>query len=298
MIVSLTMSAFVRRLRRSIRRIRRANSFGELIVFGLRSVSWTLHVLTRRPATIRLGSTRARLRLPAEWGQGGAALFILRGRYEPEISFVEKTLSPGEVFVDGGANLGIYTVLASSAVGHDGRVLSFEPGAETFERLRRSIAAGEFDNVTPFCKALSDHVGSARLYHTQNHMVSYSLTSSGDEDNESEPVETITIDEAVAQAGLDRLDFIKLDIEGAEEAAMRGASGSIDRWKPIILFEFMPDAPIEEGSDRIGAWNYLAAMDYRFGVVDGDGRLVRADTPQVGNNIAIPPHKEHVFAAS
>jgi FkbM family methyltransferase len=235
------------------------------------------------------------MRLPAQLGAGAAALYILRENYEPEITFLDRALRPGDVFVDGGANLGIYTVLASNLVGAEGKVLSFEPGAVTFERLERSIDANPFKNVHAHMSALSDTVGEAPLYHTQDHVVSYSLAPDEDSAADSETVQTLTIDECVARDGLDRLDFIKLDVEGAEELALRGTQASIERWHPVVLFEFLPEAPVEDGLQREGAWRFLEERGYALGIVQDDGRLLPADEPRDGNNIAVPPERRELF---
>lgn len=281
----------VARFRRSIRRIRRGTSLGVQLAFLCRTALWAVHVLARRPVRFVMGTQGARMELPPVLGAGAAALYILRDRYEPEVKFLDHALRPGDVFVDGGANLGIYTVLASSLVGPSGRVLSFEPGAVTYERLQRSIAVTPVKNVTAFRSALSDTVGTANLFHTQGHVVSYSLAGEQEADVESEVVETLTIDEVIRREDIDRLDFIKLDIEGAEELALRGAASSIDRWKPLVLFEVMPEAPLEDGLRHDGAWTFLQQHGYSLGLVQADGRLVAAQELRVGNNIAVPEHR-------
>lgn len=285
----------VARSRRAIRRINRGTTWGMRARFVWRTVLWGLHLVWRRPVRFAAGNHGARMELPAVLGAGAAALFILRDRYEPELQFLDDALRPGDVFVDGGANLGIFTVLASSLVGPSGRVLSFEPGSETYPRLQRSIAATPVKNITAFESALSDTVGEAELFHTQGHVVSYSLDADPQAGDESETVQTLTIDEVIAREGIERLDFVKLDVEGAEELALRGAVDSLDRWHPVVLFESMPLAPMDDQRDRDGAWALLHEMGYALGHVEADGRLVPAEELRVGNNIAVPPHRKDLF---
>jgi FkbM family methyltransferase len=290
------MMGFSRRLKRSIYRVRRGTSAGDQFRFTLRSLLWGLRLLIRRPVTFRIGGHGGRMRVPAQLGAGAAAPFILRERYEPEVGFLEKALRPGDVFVDGGANLGIYTVLASNLVGPSGKVLSFEPGAVTFERLQQSIDANPVQNVHAHMAALSDKVGEAPLYHSQDHFVSYSLATD-ETAADSEMVQTLTIDEALAQDGLERLDFLKLDVEGAEELALRGAQKSIESWHPLVMFEseVVPGAPGDEGHEPDGAWRFLEERGYTLGIVGADGRLAPAEQPRLGNNIAVPPDRAQLF---
>jgi FkbM family methyltransferase len=266
----------------------RSRQRGNLPTVLARSIKWGLLCAFRRPATVPFGSHGGKLRLPARFGEGGAAPFVFRESYEPEIGYVEGALRPGMVFVDGGANLGVYTVLASNAVGDEGRVLSFEPGGDSYERLNVNIAANAATNIRPRRAALSDSSGLAPLYHTGGHAVSYSLAPDSADETSSEQVETVTIDEVLAEEGLDRLDFVKLDVEGSEELALRGAADSLARFQPIVMFESLSDAAISSELSRDGAWNYLAGLGYEFFTVDPDGGLVPATEPTEGNNIAMP----------
>ena len=84
-------------------------------------------------------------------------------------------------------------------------------------------------------------------------------------------------------------------LEGAEELALRGAIDSLNRWHPVVLFESMPLAPMDDQRDRDGAWALLHGMGYALGHVEADGRLVPAEELRVGNNIAVPPHRKDLF---
>ena len=266
----------------------RSRQRGDLATVLGRSAKWGLLCTLRRPATIPFGTHGGKLRLPARFGEGGAAPFVFRENYEPEIGYVDGALQPGMVFVDGGANLGVYTVIASNAVGDHGRVLSFEPGNDAYERLSANVAANGATNISPRKAALSDSSGHAPLYHTAGHSVSYSLAPDSDDDTSSEQVKTLTIDEVMAEEGLDRLDFVKLDVEGSEELALRGAEQSLARFRPTVMFETLSEAAISPDLSRDGAWNYLADHDYDFFTVDDGGELVPASEPREGNNIAVP----------
>jgi len=103
--------------------------------------------------------------LPPNWRGVGKLIYAFRDYYEPELLYLERVLSPGKVFVDAGANFGIYTLLASKIVGEAGRVISFEPSSRVFPVLRRNITLNGFKNVLAFPIALTDKPGRARLYY-------------------------------------------------------------------------------------------------------------------------------------
>ena len=258
-----------------------------------RSGLWALHCLVRRPAIVRLGNHGGKLQLPPRFRRGGATgVFVLREQYETEIAYVERVLRTGMVMIDGGANLGIYTILASRLVGSSGRVLAFEPGDKSFRSLVENIALNQAENVRAFKRALADTSGAARLYHSGGGLVSYSLLPDGGSKTPFEEIETTTIDDALAMERIERVDLLKLDVEGAEELALRGAEQLLARARPMVLFELQPAAPIAAGMRHDGAWTLLERHGYElFGVLEG-GALVPRAAPCIGNNLALPRNGE------
>ncbi|MGF1491706.1 MAG: FkbM family methyltransferase [Microcoleaceae cyanobacterium] len=251
---------------------------------------WGVHCLAGVPATIRLSRWNCLLFLPPKFRKAGSTgIFVTREDYEPELLYLEKVLSPGKVFIDGGANLGIYTVAAAKLVGDSGRVLSFEPGQETFATLEHNIKINQFKQANAFPLALSDQVGTARLYHIADASNSFSLGKSGDPDVGYEEISTTTIQHVVEQEGLDRVDMIKLDVEGAEELVLRGSRALIEKMRPVILFEVSVGGTRRLGLSEHGVFDLLRELHYKFFTVDkNSGQLVALDSPKLGNTIAIP----------
>lgn len=124
-----------------------------------RGILWMAHCALRVPGRVAIGSTRASLELPPSFAQGGiaTAVYIFREEYEPEVRYFEAALSEGMTVVDGGANIGLYSVLAAEAVGPLGRVLSFEPSQAAFAALVRNTS--RYPNVATFRAALADRLG-------------------------------------------------------------------------------------------------------------------------------------------
>ena len=218
-------------------------------------------------------------------------LFAVREDYEPELRVLERFLADGMVFVDGGANCGAYTVVAGRRVGRRGRVFSFEPGSESFSVLRRNIELNRLENVKAFRLALSDSRGNVRLYHHRGPN-SYSLAPSGGPSRPYEVVAATTLDAVLADEGVDRLDFLKLDVEGAEELVLNGAGSLVSRFRPTVLFEIYRDAAARLELRETGAWDYLARLGYTFFSVESDGSLRSlAAPPPVGNVLAVPAER-------
>lgn len=161
--------------------------------------------------------------------------------YEPHVSRVlADVLSPGMTFVDVGANAGYFSLLAAAAVGPEGRVIAFEPNPVNCDLLRQSIAANEFERIVDLQPFAVAEVGGSLDFTTSGidsngRILGPTESSAG---GEWQTVEAVTLDDALA--GRDRVDVIKIDVEGAEGRVWRGMEATVRRHRPVLLFEFSP----------------------------------------------------------
>lgn len=254
-----------------------------------RLISWRIRCLLQPSTTIRLPKWDIQMYLPAEWRGLPKLIFAFREYYEPELSCLEELLSPGKTFVDAGANVGIYTLAASRIVGQTGHVIAFEPSIQSLPALRRNIALNHLTNVALFPVALSHVTGSAKLYHGPNP----SLNSLGKETGWSEDAEKIateTLDGIVERVGLDHVDVIKVDVQGAEELVLRGARKLLTSMRPTIIFEIFPEGTVPLRLAPYGAWEFLATLGYEFFVADWrEGLRKQVSPPGIRNVVAIYP---------
>ncbi len=154
------------------------------------------------------------------------------GSYERDVqAALCREVKPGHVFFDVGANVGFYTVIASRLVG-SGRVIAFEPLPGNLDILRRHIATNHLSNVTIVPKALADSVGKAR-FSTTNDCSMNRLDPGGELE-----VEATTVDGALAARGNPPPDVLKVDVEGAELAMLRGATACLRTYRPLLLVQF------------------------------------------------------------
>ncbi len=256
----------------------------------MRLLTWSLHCLFKIPAVIKLPKWDCKFYLPPKFRKAGSTgVYILRERYESPLTYLDRFLKPGQVFIDGGANFGIYTAAASQIVGNDGVVLSFEPSVESFPVLERNVQLNQFDNVNLFNLALSSQEGTAPLYHIDNAPNSYSLNSDSRSDTTFEEVSTETLDGILLRENISKVDFIKLDVEGAEEEVLKGANSLLLQSKPKVLFEMGSRNSSNIEGDPQGAWNYLEQLGYGFFMIQSDGELSKLNSaPPAGNILAIP----------
>jgi len=222
------------------------------------------------------------------------------GSFEPnEFAYLEETLRPGMVFIDGGANEGLYTIYAASRIGPSGKVLAIEPSTREVNRLRANIELNRLDNVTIERVALGDQPRRSTLAVAgPGHEALNTLSPIGDPFR-TEEVTVETLDALVSRHRLERVDVIKLDIEGSEVRALLGARETLKRFEPILLIEAEETrlASMADGLDDL-----LAILDeYRYDVQifdSGTGRLRAANRPgepgttHQGNIAAVP--KRHL----
>lgn len=183
-------------------------------------------------------------------------------RFEPETTaLVRRLLPPGGVFIDVGANLGYYTRLAAECVGPQGCVVACEPGPENVVALRRN--SEHFPHVQIVPSALAAKQELLPLY-LSSHSSCHSLVdSSYFKDGSFIWVPTISFDQLCASLKLDRIDLVKVDVEGAEALVLAGMHQAIaQRRITNLIIEFCPANIEDAGYDPLAlAQELLAAFD-------------------------------------
>lgn len=150
------------------------------------------------------------------------------------LSGVLSRLRPGDVFLDVGSNLGVFTVFAAKAVGPRGTVVAFEPETIARNRLLENIRLNDLQNVKAFKMALSDTRAKRKLILGDAAAVSQSAHLA-DDGGPSEVVETANYDWLVANQSLPIPRVVKMDIEGHEFAALKGMSSTLSNPSCVAL---------------------------------------------------------------
>jgi FkbM family methyltransferase len=163
--------------------------------------------------------------------------------YEREPGF---ELAPGQVVIDLGGNLGVFATRAAKRVGKAGRVIAVEPHPDNFRRLSANAARNGLTWLECVQAAAGDHEGEVPLF-VHERGINHSLVRGS---GKSVTVPLRTVDGLVAERKLDRVDFLKIDIEGAVPAALRGASETLKRFRPLISLE-RDSAEESRGLDEI-----------------------------------------------
>jgi FkbM family methyltransferase len=175
-------------------------------------------------------------------GNDNSLCLYVCGSFEPnEFAFLDRILKPGMVFVDVGANDGYYSLFAARRLGAEGRVIAIEPSSRERDHLEANIRRNNVKSITILPVALGETAGKGQLKladggHT-GHNTLGGFATAGVLTAATETVEVDTLDNVVARLGLERLDLIKIDAEGAEVAVLQGARSIIGKHRPILLVE-------------------------------------------------------------
>jgi FkbM family methyltransferase len=208
------------------------------------------------------------LRVVVDLSDHAAGAAIARRAYEVnELEFVRRVVQAGQSVVDGGAHAGLFTVTMAARVGRTGRVHAFEPAARQLAWLEASVTESAVaDRVSIHRAALADRAGAGELMaasRTFNPGAAW-LRRAGQPvppGHVGETVEAVALD---GIAGLTRpVSFIRLDVEGAEALALRGAFRILAADRPVLLVEVHVDRlPLVSGETAASMLAELRALGY------------------------------------
>ncbi|HEY6168152.1 MAG TPA: FkbM family methyltransferase [Verrucomicrobiae bacterium] len=207
--------------------------------------------------TIRDGPLKGR-----KWIATSGSKFV-RGTYESyNTQLFADALREGQVVFDVGAHVGYYTAIASLRVGPKGRVFSFEPRPINLKFLRRHIKANDLGNVSVTAACVGDKMGEAR-FDTNTGTGTGHIADDGDLG-----VDMVCLDELVKSGRLPAPNFMKIDVEGAEQLVLAGAEHVINSARPTMLISTHGD------DNHEAVLKYLDAHSYTYELLD------RRDPPE------------------
>jgi FkbM family methyltransferase len=237
---------------------------------------------------------RGALRWKLDLREGVDFAIFLLGSFEPDmVRAYRRLVPPGATVIDIGANIGAHTLPLAQCVGPNGRVIAVEPTLYAFQRLTENLALnpGLGKNVTllqvmlmsskeaPLAEAIeaSWPLQATDAAHPEHLGVRKPTTGAS----------VATLDEQVRRLGLERVDFLKLDVDGYEVEVLRGARDTLSRFRPTIFFEHAPYVVAEKGYDPNEIAAILAAAGYGIADIGGRARAPGCRLPDVATGASI-----------
>lgn len=189
-----------------------------------------------------------------KWIVGSQRHAFWLGSYEPHMQkLIARAVKPGECFYDVGANVGFYSLLASTLVG-SGKVFAFEPLPANINYLRKHLALNALENVVVFEVAICDRIGSS-FFQREGTGAMGRLQANGDL-----RVTTTTLDSLLQEQKIAPPNHIKMDIEGAELKALLGAETCLRRHQPLLFLATHGDEIQRECCRLLQSWNFKISV--------------------------------------
>lgn len=212
-----------------------------------------------------------------------------RGYHELDTEqFLVEYLRSGDVVVDVGAHIGMLTAVAAQLLGPSGVVYAFEVDPTNFLQLVKTIRRNSMNNVYPQNIALSDVVGTSQFYRPEDSWGAFminprdcGLLSASESSTKTGIIElpTTTLDTFFQEHAVERLDLIKIDVDGPELAILRGGTHIIRGYKPALIVETSYFNRKHSTFDE--TWTFLRDSGYEvYAAVRASKRVQRIHNPQ------------------
>jgi FkbM family methyltransferase len=217
------------------------------------------------PRVTQVGPARVYLDPEDPVLSGAVALRV----YEPsELYFFQKHCHADMTLVDIGANVGLYTALAMHSLNADGRIVSVEPRPQSFGFLERNIVENrraDGPRADALNMAAAAEPGARLLFQNPENKADNRLYAGSDQNWEGIEVESGPLDAQLESLGIQQVNFVKADVQGYEQMALRGLRQTLHRSERVILMtEFWPKGLRDAGGDAYGYLEELAGFGFQL----------------------------------
>lgn len=185
-----------------------------------------------------------------------------------DINLFRDFLTPNSTFIDIGANIGWYTVIASLLLGENGRVVAIEPEKYNIDLLRQNCKINNCDNVSIIAAAALDTNGTTNFYLNSENFGDHSIAKNTHlrTFNKIEPkqtvVPTITVDSLFTKKEWNKVSLIKIDTQGCESAVLSGMKNNLIHHRPKLIIEFAPAHIYQAGYSAFELFSFIENYGY------------------------------------
>lgn len=190
-----------------------------------------------------------------------------------EMDFFKKTIKKGWTVLDIGANIGYPSLFFSKLVGKRGRIIAFEPDKNNLEMFRKNIEINNCKNIVVVPMAVSDHTGIGTLYTSDSHSGDHRIYNLSHEKRKTQNIKTISLDDYFNSQN--KIDFIQIDVQGAEELVFKGMRRLLNDNKSInILLEFWPEGLRKIGSSPVDFLKMIKQLGFQLAYINESSGMV------------------------
>lgn len=202
----------------------------------------------------------------------------LLGDYESaELNTLKQFLNTDSVFLDIGANFGLFTLNAANSISESGKIISFEPFPKNFEALLRNVNSNNLNQVQLVKSAVGNENTTIELYLDEKENNLGSVSALPIENAIIEKVQSISIDSFLKDSSIKKIDFVKIDVEGFEYNVLLGMKETLKIHKPTLLIEIFND---ENSENENNINSLLIDLGYSKLFIKDDGTLSKTPIQQ------------------
>lgn len=188
--------------------------------------------------------------------------------YEAEnFEFLQKSCKPGAVIIDIGAHIGLFSIIAAQVTGKSGKVYAFEPAPSTYALLQKTVLINHEEQVIEtFQKAVGKENGKIIFFVSNDQADNSNSLVNYKEDRSLHGIDVAvtTIDNFVMEKNISRLNFIKIDVEGAEFDTLQGAAETLKNLKPVCIVAIHPQPIAAKGDKLEDIYDFIVNCNYRI----------------------------------
>lgn len=218
------------------------------------------------------------------------------GHYEKELGdLIKKVLKPGDVFVDIGANIGYFSLLAANYQ-PTAKIISIEPAKSVFEKLKGNISVNNFQNIIPVNAAVGEINEEKDLFlSSPDNLGMSSFKEPENYSGRKEKVQVINLDGWFKSSGLSKIDLIKLDVEGSELSALKGMKEILMNYQPLIIVEVNPGTLSLFDLEPTDIFTFLYQLNYKGFQISESNQLLEINYNNIHQTVNVlfsPKDKE------
>ncbi len=211
---------------------------------------------------------------------------MISGKYSPDlVNVLETVICPGDICFDIGANIGALTLVMAKLTGDSGIVYSFEPNQTVFQRLLTNIDLNKLKNVVPIKLGLGEKNENLGLYISNCDPGNAGLTRGS---IYNELIEVTSLDLFINSKSIEKLDFMKVDVEGMEYSVFIGGQKTLQTHRPTIIFETLKDRREkrrQEGKDLYENMEiFLKRLGYLLFRIEQDGTYIETSLKETSED--------------
>ena len=197
---------------------------------------------------------------------------IYKGFENAELSFTHNVLQKGDIYIDIGANIGVFSLVAADKVSATGKVFAFEPAPRTYEKLKKNILINNMTQIEAINLGLSNEKQSLDFYVSETGHDAWNSLVKNEEygvvNNIKIPVSTL--DDELRSVEKEKVKMIKIDVEGWEKFVLLGAEKFLKEYSPILMVEFTEVNTFNAGYFVQEIYDLLEAWGYKWYKISGE----------------------------